>query len=51
MTILSVLLVLGLAVAGGLAFLVLEQARWDRRNRRVLCMTCGNYHARHADHR
>ncbi|WP_435970253.1 hypothetical protein [Streptomyces sp. Qhu_M48] len=45
------LLVLGAALAVGLAALVFDEFRRDARSRIPRCMTCGGLHHRHAAHR
>ncbi|MEU2558416.1 hypothetical protein ABZ626_03575 [Streptomyces longispororuber] len=41
MTAIHALLVLAVATAAGLAVLVADEVRWQARNRRTRCKTCG----------
>ncbi|MEV0444971.1 hypothetical protein AB0I84_31450 [Streptomyces spectabilis] len=38
------LLVLAVATASGLLVLVVDELRWQTRNRRPRCTTCGQHH-------
>jgi hypothetical protein len=51
MTALYTLLAFALCVGVSLAALVVEQLRWEARNRLPRCPTCGEHHHRHAAHR
>ncbi|MGW0014450.1 hypothetical protein ACWDVX_32460 [Streptomyces tendae] len=51
MTVSLALLALALGVAAGLAVLVVEELRWEARNRVPKCTSCGEQHPRHAAHR
>lgn len=51
MTVMYALLALGLGIAVGLVVIVVEELRWEARNRLPRCTTCGQLHNRHAAHR
>ncbi|MFF1542459.1 hypothetical protein [Streptomyces sp. NPDC058291] len=51
MTPLLALLALAVGVAAGLAVLVVDELRWEARNRLPRCTTCGEQHHRHAAQR
>ncbi|MCZ4099812.1 hypothetical protein [Streptomyces sp. H39-C1] len=51
MTATFALLALALGVAAGLAVLVVDELRWEARERLPRCTTCGQQHHRHAAHR
>ncbi|MFJ4412955.1 hypothetical protein [Streptomyces sp. NPDC088925] len=42
--VIEILLFIAVVFSLGLAVLVVEHLRWSRRNARVHCMTCGQYH-------
>jgi hypothetical protein len=50
-TVIYALLALALGAAAGLAVIVVEELRWEARNRLPRCTTCGELHHRHAAHR
>ncbi|MFE2034257.1 hypothetical protein ACFXBB_13575 [Streptomyces scopuliridis] len=51
MTITFALLALAVGVAAGLAVLVVDELRWEARDRFPRCTTCGELHHCHAAHR
>lgn len=51
MTVTFALLALALGIAAGLAVLVVDELRWEARDRLPRCTTCGEQHHRHAAHR
>ncbi|MGW1064346.1 hypothetical protein ACWD4F_07520 [Streptomyces aureus] len=51
MTVILALIALALGIAAGLVVLVVDDLRWQARNRLPKCTTCGQQHHRHAAHR
>ncbi|MEW2081064.1 hypothetical protein [Streptomyces sp. NPDC005283] len=51
MTVIYALLALALGMAAGLVVIVIDEFRWEARNRLPRCTTCGELHRRHAAHR
>ncbi|MGM9465360.1 hypothetical protein [Streptomyces murinus] len=51
MNVISALLAICVGAAAGLGLLVLDDLRWEARNRVSKCTTCGEQHPRHTPHR
>ncbi|MEU6475352.1 hypothetical protein ABZ858_00405 [Streptomyces sp. NPDC047017] len=51
MNVISTLLAICVGAAIGLGLLVLDDLRWEARDRVPRCTTCGEQHPRHATHR